>query len=177
MIGRGKEMADISAVIAPAYTRLQSFRGRPFNSWGGGREGFWKKIPASACRKKKIACSTNIIESLWQKKGKKYPAHQIARKKESFRFEDEGDYESEFFPILSSAHGRTNVILAGKFGRRRQSTTSFSEKVLVVKTSYQMIEISLFSGRERALSLSMEISVSTFVVKKKYNEALHGVYS
>ena len=40
-----------------------------------------------------------------------------------------------------------------------------------------MIEISLFSGRERALSLSMEISVSTFVVKKKYNEALHGVYS
>ena len=48
---------------------------------GGGGEWFWKKIPASACRKKKIACSTNVIESLWEKKGKKYPAHQIARKK------------------------------------------------------------------------------------------------
>ena len=26
-----------------------------------------KKISASACRKKKIACSTNVIESLWEK--------------------------------------------------------------------------------------------------------------
>jgi len=42
---------------------------------------FEKKFPASACRKKKIACSTNVIESLREKKGKKYPAHQIARKK------------------------------------------------------------------------------------------------
>ena len=31
--------------------------------------------------RKKIACSTNVIESLWEKKGKKYPAHQIVRKK------------------------------------------------------------------------------------------------
>ena len=51
-----------------------------------GREygDFEKKFPASACRKKKIACSTNVIESLWEKKGKKYPAHQIARKKKFF---------------------------------------------------------------------------------------------
>ena len=42
---------------------------------------FEKKFSASACRKKKIAYSTNVIESLWEKKGKKYPAHQIARKK------------------------------------------------------------------------------------------------
>ena len=49
---------------------------------GGGRVGdFEKKIPASACRKKKIACSTNVVECLWEKKGKKYAAHQIARKK------------------------------------------------------------------------------------------------
>ena len=41
---------------------------------------FEKKFPASACRKKKIACSINVIESLW-KKGKKYAAHQIVRKK------------------------------------------------------------------------------------------------
>ena len=44
-----------------------------------------KKIPASACRKKKIACRTNATESLWEKKKKKqYPAHQIARKKKKF---------------------------------------------------------------------------------------------
>ena len=30
---------------------------------GGGGGDFEKKIPASACRKKKIACSTNVIES------------------------------------------------------------------------------------------------------------------
>ena len=40
-----------------------------------------KKFPASACRKKKIARSANVIESFWEKKRKKYPAHQIARKK------------------------------------------------------------------------------------------------
>ena len=38
---------------------------------GGGGGDFEKKFPASACRKKKIACSTNVIESLWEKKGKK----------------------------------------------------------------------------------------------------------
>ena len=64
-------------------------RSRQFNSWGGGGGGgrvadFEKKFPASACRKKKIACSTNVIESLWEKKGKKYPAHHIARKKNSW---------------------------------------------------------------------------------------------
>ena len=42
---------------------------------------FGKKFPASACQKKKIACSTNVIESLWEKKGKKNPAHQITNKK------------------------------------------------------------------------------------------------
>ena len=54
--------------------KLKILRGRPFKD-------FEKKFPASACPKKKIACSTNVIESLWEKKGKKYPAHQIARKK------------------------------------------------------------------------------------------------
>ena len=48
--------------------------------WDGVGD-FEKKFPASACRKEKIACSTNVIESLWEKRGKKYPAHQIARKK------------------------------------------------------------------------------------------------
>ena len=40
-----------------------------------------KKISAGACRKKKIACSTNVIEGTWEKREKKYPAHRIARKK------------------------------------------------------------------------------------------------
>ena len=31
---------------------------------------FEKKFPASACRKKIIACSTNVIESLWEKREK-----------------------------------------------------------------------------------------------------------
>ena len=49
---------------------------------GLGVVDFEKKFPASACRKKKIAWSTNVIESSWEK-GKRYPAHQIASKKNS----------------------------------------------------------------------------------------------
>ena len=46
-------------------TNREEIRGRPFNSWGGGGVGdFEKKFPASACRKKKIACSTNVIEKI-----------------------------------------------------------------------------------------------------------------
>ena len=78
--------------------------------------------------------------------------------------------------ILSSARARTNVILAGKSDSRRHSTTSFSENVLVAKTSCQMLGILSFSGREKALPPSKEMSVLTFVVKKKYNEAFRGVY-
>ena len=55
-----------------------------------------------------------------------------------FRFEDEDkdDYENEIFSILGSACARTNVILAGKCGSHRQSTASFSENVVVAKTSH-----------------------------------------
>ena len=66
------------------------------------------------------------------------------------RFWDEDDYEYEIFRILSSARARTTVILAGKCGSRRLSTTSFSESVEVAKTSYQMLEILSFSDRARA---------------------------
>ena len=58
--------------------------------------------------------------------------------------------EDEIFSILSSARARTNVILAGKCGSLRQSTTSFSENVVVAKTSYQMLKILPFNDRERA---------------------------
>ena len=61
--------------------------------------------------------------------------------RESFRFWDEVVYETKILPILSYARARTNVIVAGKYGSRRQSTTSFSENVVVAKTSDQMLEI------------------------------------
>ena len=53
---------------------FRTIGGRPFNSWGGGGVGdFEKKISRKRLsrRKEKIACSTNVIESLWEKKGKK----------------------------------------------------------------------------------------------------------
>ena len=67
-------------------------------------------------------------------------------------------------------------MLVGKCGIRRHSTTCFNENVVVGKTSYQMLGVSSFSDREGALPPSREISVLTFVVKKKYNEAFRGVY-
>ena len=49
-----------------------------------------------------------------------------------------------------------------EFGSRRRSTTSFVE---VAKTSYQLLGILSFSGRERALPPSKEISVPTSTMK------------
>ena len=60
---------------------------------------------------------------------------------ESFTFYDEYDYKKKIFPILSSA---------GKCDSHQHSTTSFSENVRAVKTSYQMLEILSFSDQERA---------------------------
>ena len=57
-------------------------------------------------------------------------------------------------------------MLAGKCHNHRHSTTSFSENVVVAKTSYQMLGILSFSDRERASPPSTEIIVLTFVVKK-----------
>ena len=52
---------------------------------------------------------------------------------------------------------------------------SFSENVVVEKTSYQMLEVLSFSDWERALKPpSMEISVLTLVVKKSTMK-LYGV--
>ena len=46
---------------------------------------FEKKFPASACRKKIIACSTNVIEieNLWEKKGKNILPTRLLEKKNS----------------------------------------------------------------------------------------------
>ena len=47
---------------------------------------------------------------------------------DSFRFYDEDDYDNGIFSILGSARGQTNVILVGKCGSRRQSTTRLDRK-------------------------------------------------
>ena len=44
---------------------------------------------------------------------------------------------------------QNKINLAGKCGSHRQSTTSFSENVIVAKTSCQMLEILSFRDRER----------------------------
>ena len=74
------------------------------------------------------------------------------------------DCENEIFPILNSARARTSLILAGKRGSRRRSTTSFRENVVLAKTSYHMLEIVSISDREK-----------TFVVKKVGTMKLSGV--
>ena len=60
---------------------------------------------------------------------------------EGVRFRDEDDYEYKIFSIPSSALARTNVILAGKRGSRRHSTTSCSTNIVVAETSYQILEV------------------------------------
>ena len=80
---------------------------------------------------------------------------------DSFKLLEEDDLENEIFPILCprarepTSFWRENVI-----AMHRHSTTSFSENVLVAKTSYQMLGISSFSDREKALPCSPEIIVS-----------------
>ena len=48
---------------------------------GRGVGDFAKTFPASACRKKKIACSTNVIESLWEKREKNILRTRLLEKK------------------------------------------------------------------------------------------------
>ena len=55
------------------------------------------------------------------------------------QLKDHNDYE--IFSILSSARAWTSVILAGKRDSRLHSTRSFSENVVVAKTSYQILEV------------------------------------
>jgi len=70
-----------------------------------------------------------------------------------------------------------SVNLAGKRGSRPNSTTSFSENVVVAGTSYQMpVEVLAFCNRGRAQTPSITITFVTFLVKKKYNDEFRGVY-
>ena len=64
---------------------------------------------------------------------------------------DQSDYEYEILSVLS-ARTRASVILAGKRGSRRHSTTSFSENVMLADTSDKVLEVLLFCGWEIAYS-------------------------
>ena len=90
--------------------------------------------------------------------------------KETLRFWDENDYEYEIFSIVSSDRARTSVILAGKRGSRRHSTTSFSENVVEAGTSFSILQ----SG-EVLTSFNNDNSVN-FSGEKNYNEEFRGVY-
>ena len=72
---------------------------------------------------------------------------------------------TKIFSILSSARARTSVILAGKRGSRRHSTTSFRENVVAAETSYQMLEVLPFCDRERVYPPSLKVTVLNFLVK------------
>ena len=69
---------------------------------------------------------------------------------ETFTFQDAYDYEYQVFLILSGVRAWASVILAGKRGSRRHSTTSFRANVVVAKTRYQMSEVLSFCDRESA---------------------------
>ena len=73
---------EIAGQSRPGMLIIKSLlRGRPFNSRVGRVGDFEKKFPASACRKKKIARSTNVIESLWEEKGKNILPTRLLEKK------------------------------------------------------------------------------------------------
>ena len=59
-----------------------------------------------------------------------------------------------------------SVNLAGKRGIRPNSITSFSESVVVARTSYQMLDVLAFCNRERVQPPSITMKVLTFLVKK-----------
>ena len=61
--------------------------------------------------------------------------------------------------------------MAGKRDSRRQSTTSFSENVVVAGTNYHIIEVSTFRNRESAKLSPIKITALIFSGEKLYNEA------
>ena len=56
----------------------------------------------------------------------------------------------DFLSPKQYARTRTSVILAGKRGSRRHSTTSFRANVVVEKTTYQMLEVLSFCDQQSA---------------------------
>ena len=95
---------------------------------------------------------------------------------ETFRFQDENDYEYEIFSIASSARAWGSDILAGKHGSRRHSTTSFSQRVVVAGGGLSNVRsFSILQSGEGSTSFNNDNS-SNFSCEKKYNEEFRGVY-
>ena len=65
-------------------------------------------------------------------------------------------------------------ILAGKCGSRCHCTTSFSENVVVVETTYEILVVLSFCDQERAQPPSINITELSLLVNQKYNEAFQG---
>ena len=95
-----------------------------------------------------------------------YEAETTKESIETFRFYDENDYEYDIFSILSVGRAWGSVILGGKRGSRRHSTTSFSKNVEVAETSYKRLEVIAFFSREKSKPPSITTTVLTFLVKK-----------
>ena len=69
-----------------------------------------------------------------------------------------------------------SVNLAGKRGIRPNSTTSFSESVVVAGTSYQILDVLAFCNLERAQPPSITMTVLTFLVKKSTMKNSGGLF-
>ena len=90
--------------------------------------------------------------------------------------QDEYDNEYEIFSILRSVSAWASVILAGKRGSRRHSTTSFSENVEVAETSYQMLEVLSICDRGEGVTSSTKGNSAKFSSEKWSNEAFRRVH-
>ena len=76
-------------------------------------------------------------------------------------------FSLKIFSIPRSTCARDqHLIVVGKCDSNLHSTTSFSENVVVARTSYKMLGILLFSDWEMALPPSIEICILAFVEKK-----------
>ena len=70
-------------------------------------------------------------------------------------------YEYEIFSIVSNARLWGSVILAGKRGSRRHSTTSFSESVVEAGTTYQLLRsFSILQSGEGSTSFNNDNSAN-----------------
>ena len=70
-------------------------------------------------------------------------------------------------PFVHDCH----VILARKCDSRCHSATSFSENVVVVKTTYQILVVLLFCNHKRPQPPSINITELSLLVNQKYKEA------
>ena len=77
-----------------------------------------------------------------------------------------GWLKNEISSILSSAHVRIRVILAGKREGRPHSTSGFSENVTeVTETSYEMLKVLLFSMGRKLIIISIMRQIGCYLLQ------------